>query len=1041
MYRCCLMFLCLSLLLSACSAPAANAPTPGGTTTTVQGMPTTGSLLATQTLTIPTATPQVTATATTTPAEFPNLSYLKMVDAQMGWAYSEEAHRLFRTQDGGVTWADVTPEGESRVDNPAFFDAQQAMITSFVDAQVPDRQLYQTTDGGQHWTAVGAHIPAERVSFSDPAHGLGEHDTVCGAGTCIIQLYQTSDGGQSWQHLQIQNPRGDSNEIMPTSLPPESIQIIMGDDFAFQNATTVWFSGGGVTSEQTTNLWSSRDRGQSWFAFQFPLPGLPAQSSSLIWVHLPVFFNANEGYFNAIYSPKDSFSQYRMATYVTQDGGRTWVTQPGVLETLEDPMFQPDFVSLKEAFIPCKDGLCVTQDGAHTWQAIQTNVPFRRPENLPVRTDDFVDAQTGWAVLAAGQGTSLYQTVDGGQTWTDLHPTLLARSASSTPIDAFGESAKKVQAAAQWGKGVISQVDYSPDGKRLGVVTALGVYLYDANHLKQLDFISNGGSWSPAAFAPNWSMLALGNGSTVRVLRIADQSEVFHFETQPGHVAKLLFSPDGRYLACLVQPPGEEVYTWNMELRRVADGQLLGSWEAGAQPEVTFSADSQHFYAWNPFRMADMRGWQIPSGTAMDIPAAPRLGGMAFSPDGQWVAEIEFGEPSSVLLKRNGQDEAVHRLAGGNLGAMRFTRDGSLLVVSSYGKPIQVWRTADGTLLKTIEARNGERAFLGLSPDGQFVILSAWDGLDFYRLVDGKLDKHLGAHYNQMRQIALSPQGDRVAALIQGQGDQSGLAVWQVPDGRIIFQRAAVPAIALTWSPDGETLALGEWGGRIQVLRAVDGREVLNWPTQTEQVQSVAYSPDGALLASSSMSRVDIWQARDGKRIKHLPVPGGWADSLRFSRNGERLAALTGDGTVRVWQVPANPEDDWKELGQFAASNYDNDSTLDFMPNGQSLAITEPAGSVPPSQVWLWRVGKPGSYQHLSTALGVITTLRLSPDGSLLVCGMADGTLQRWQMPEGKPLPVLAGGASGIASLDFSADGQVLVSASWDGTIHVWDGQ
>ncbi len=618
-------------------------------------------------------------------------------------------------------------------------------------------------------------------------------------------------------------------------------------------------------------------------------------------------------------------------------------------------------------------------------------------------------------------------------------PTIETATTAPAFVDSAGESAEKFQVVAQWGKGVISQVDYSPDGKRLGVVTALGVYIYDADHLKQLDFIPNGGNWPPAAFAPDWSMLALGNGSKVRVLRIADQSEVLHFETQPGHVAKLLFSPGGQYLACLVQPPGEEVYTWNMELRRVADGQLLGRWEAGAMPEVTFSADSQRFYAWNPFRMAGMRGWQIPSGTAMDLPAAPRLGGLAFSPDGQWVAEIELGDPAAVLLKRNGQDEPVHRLAGGDLGAMRFTRDGSLLVVSSYGKPMEVYRTADGTLLKTIEAGNGEKTFLGLSPDGQFVILSAWDGLDFYRLVDGKLDKHLGAHFNQMRQVALSPQGDRAAALIQGQGDQSPLAIWQVPDGRIIFQREAVPAIALAWSPDGETLALGEWGGRIQVLRAADGQEVLNWPTQTEQVQSLAYSPDGALLASSSMSRVDIWQARDGRLVKHLQVPGGWADSLRFSQNGERLAALTGDGTVRVWHVPANSEGDWKELGQFAASNYDNDSILDFMPDGQSLAITEPAGSVPPSQVWLWRVGEPDSYQHLSTAQGVITTLRLSPDGSQLVCGMTDGTLRRWQMPEGKPLPVLEGGASGIASLDFSADGHVLISASWDGTIHVWN--
>ena len=1034
-----LLWLCILLIFSACSVPDKSLSTQRVRPTAEPGTPTVAPSLATQTPTIQTTKPQMTTTATTDPAQFPNLLNLTMVDAQTGWAYSEEAHRLFRTQDGGITWADITPQGESSVANPAFFNAHQAMVTSVMDPQAPDGQLYQTTDGGEHWTAVGAHIPAERVSFSDPEHGWGEHDTAYGASNRYMQLYQTIDGGQTWQHLKINDPKG-GHETFSPPYPPETIHITSGEGFTFQNQNSLWFGGGGVTSEQSAIVWGSRDRGQSWFSFHLPLPGLPAQSSSLVWLHLPVFLNTNEGYFNAIYSPNDTFSQYRMSTYITQDGGRSWVTQPGVLETLEDPMVQPDFVSLTEAFLPCKDGLCVTLDGAKTWQVIQTNIPFRRPENLTVLTFDFVDRHTGWAILAAGKGTSLYQTVDGGQTWTDLHPTGHSRSTGSTPVGSAAASANHIQAVAQWGKGVISQVDYSPDGSRLGVATTVGVSIYDANLLKQLDFIPNGGSGLRAAFAPDWSMLALGNGSIVRLLRIGDQSEVLHFEIQPGHVVRLLFSPDGQYLACLVRPPGEEVYTWNMELRRVADGQLLGSWEAGVMPEVAFSADSQRFYAWNPFFMANLRGWQLPSGRPVDIPNGPSLGGLAFSPDGQWVAEIELGDPSTILLKRNGQDGPAHRLTGANLGqgAMRFTQDGSLLIVSSYANPLQVWRTADGTLLKTIEVGNGERTFLGISPDGQRVVLSAWDGLNFYRLADGKLDRHLGSHFNPMRQVVLSPNGDRAAALIQGQGAQSSLVVWQIPDGQIVYQREFVPALSLAWSPDGEHLALGEWGGRIQVLRAADGQEVLTWPTQTEQVQSLAYSPDGSILASSSMSAVDIWQAQDGKLVRRLNVPGGWADSLRFSRKGERLAVLTGDGSVRVWQSPDSPEDDWQGLGQFASSNYGNENILDFMPDGQSLVIGEPSMPALPSRIWLWRVGDQKSIPNILLPEGILTALRLSPDGAILACGLDNGTIQLWQIPEGKRLRVLAGGFGGIASLDFSSDGQVLVSASVDGTVQIW---
>jgi hypothetical protein len=98
---------------------------------------------------------------------------------------------------------------------------------------------------------------------------------------------------------------------------------------------------------------------------------------------------------------------------------------------------------------------------------------------------------------------------------------------------------------ARWGKGAIVTSEFSPDGKRLGVITSLGIYTYDAETLNQLDFIPG---VPPAAFSPDWSLVALGSGSKVTLLRLADKTEIAQFETDQGGVARLLFSPDGRYL-------------------------------------------------------------------------------------------------------------------------------------------------------------------------------------------------------------------------------------------------------------------------------------------------------------------------------------------------------------------------------------------------------------------------------------------------------------------------------------------------------------
>ena len=98
------------------------------------------------------------------------------------------------------------------------------------------------------------------------------------------------------------------------------------------------------------------------------------------------------------------------------------------------------------------------------------------------------------------------------------------------------ESAPALQISQQavWGKGAISASQFSPDGQRLGVVTTQGIYIYDAASLAQLDFIPNAAAFPAVAFSPDWSLLAVGNGSSISLLRLADRAKVAHLETDQG---------------------------------------------------------------------------------------------------------------------------------------------------------------------------------------------------------------------------------------------------------------------------------------------------------------------------------------------------------------------------------------------------------------------------------------------------------------------------------------------------------------------------
>jgi hypothetical protein len=138
-----------------------------------------------------------------------NLS-LDFVDAQSGWvsvrlqtsaAFSEG--RLFRTQDGGLTWSELSLPAGGEVH---FLDANRGWLAGGPGGG----QLFATGDGGQTWqpldpgnTAQGGvglnfySLPA----FTSPQEGLLPL-TISDAADPRLELYATHDGGSTWSLAQ-----------------------------------------------------------------------------------------------------------------------------------------------------------------------------------------------------------------------------------------------------------------------------------------------------------------------------------------------------------------------------------------------------------------------------------------------------------------------------------------------------------------------------------------------------------------------------------------------------------------------------------------------------------------------------------------------------------------------------------------------------------------------------------------------------------------------------------------------------------------------
>ena len=606
-------------------------------------------------------------------------------------------------------------------------------------------------------------------------------------------------------------------------------------------------------------------------------------------------------------------------------------------------------------------------------------------------------------------------------------------TAASLPTPTLAADFIHLVEAGSWGKGRITAAEYSPDGKRLAVVTPLGIYFYDAQSLEQLDFIPNISDWPSVAFSPDWSLLAIGSGPRITLTRLPDQSAAGQIETTAGSITMLLFSPDGHTLAGLVRPPGEEVYTQILMAWEMPTGKLLASWKTATNPSILFSANSQSITVWYPITSgAANQRWQISTGRALPVdnsvfPILRTLG-----PDGNLV--VSAGPTTAQIPDQIG---SVSVGAGYNTltwrqvgfpGPLYDDLNGSLIIGLSSDGQAKVWRGKDGILQRSFDISAAQPQLMAISPHGQAIALLAQDGLAFYDLTSGLMLNYLHRHTAAIDLAAISPRGDRVAALLEdADPEKIDLALWSFPDEKLIYRLTLAGVLDMAWSPAGDRLALAGLDGKIRILNAIDGQLLQTLSGHPQQVQRVAWSPDGTRLASGSFS-VKVWQVSDSSLLADLSGSGQWVTNLHFSPDGMSLAGSDMDGKVYVWQISER-----KKINEIPVSSIGSSSLIEFAPDGNLLAVAEKA------RVWFYHLNEKQPFQQLPVLAADVAALRISPNSQWLVCALADGTIQVWQVPQGVLLETIQSGMSTVSNLDFSKDGKTLLAAFRDGTIRFWN--
>ncbi|XGV95780.1 MAG: TIR domain-containing protein [Leptolyngbya sp. BL-A-14] len=191
----------------------------------------------------------------------------------------------------------------------------------------------------------------------------------------------------------------------------------------------------------------------------------------------------------------------------------------------------------------------------------------------------------------------------------------------------------------------------------------------------------------------------------------------------------------------------------------------------------------------------------------------------------------------------------------------------------------------------------------------------------------------------------------------------------------------------------------------------------------TDRVTSIAFSPDGKVIASSSADKtIKLWTL-EGKEIRTLKGHNGFVLDISFSPNGKTLASASSDGTVKLWTI------DGKELKTFRG-HKDSIIGVSFSTDGKLLGT---ASADKTAKLWSLDGKVLQTLQHSDQ----VNSISFSPNNQTVVTASQDATAQLWTI-SGKKLRTLTGHRFGVNTARFSPDGKIIATASEDKTVKLW---
>jgi WD40 repeat protein len=322
-------------------------------------------------------------------------------------------------------------------------------------------------------------------------------------------------------------------------------------------------------------------------------------------------------------------------------------------------------------------------------------------------------------------------------------------------------------------------------------------------------------------------------------------------------------------------------------------------------------------------------------------------------------------------------------------GTPFYSMDGELLVVPTT-RGVVLYEARTLRKLNAL-APSPEEGFTGVPASPHLVVLSA--------------DRRYLA--TSLRAIAFSASGEP-----QEENMQQSIYLLDLEQGTTAWEKQIgwdTTLSDLAFSPDGQSLAVGFYPGKVQLWSVIDGGELFSF-----QGSALEFSPDGSVLATMP------WGIDEDHHLYAYSTTDG---SLLKQWEGER-ATFSPDGTLAIENASAVR---LVNIEENRVSQAFSGKSAVFSADGQTLALLDR------NQIRLYEVSSGKFLQTLEGSFIAVSSLQFAPDGrSLAIVG--DGPANSlgapqtmiWQLPDGK-----------LTVVDIQ-DSLELAYAPNEGTLLIW---